>query len=352
MGFRDAFRLTQAAANLSPVLAGHSPAHRVGIRSPWSTTQLQTVVLADILGTDAIPPTRAEAMSVPAIAKARHLICSPLARMPLVAYQGAARVADQPAWLYRTNGQTAPQIRMLWTLDDLLFGGWSLWAVERDEDGDIADAARVPPELWTFGADGQVEVAGGGVDADSVVLFSGPFEGLLEAAPTTIRAGRRMEAAWQGRVESPIPAIELHQTTDDELDEDEVADLIEAWATARRDPHGAIAYTPYNIEAKAHGVASHELFVEGRNAIRLDVANLTGLPGELLDGSTATASLTYSTQEGTRNEFVDYSLGMWMMPVEARLSMDDCCPEGTRIAFDLSTFVQLPQTGLGPASED
>lgn len=350
MGIRDAFRLTQAAAALSPVLG--RPASRVGIRSPWSTTQLSTVVLGDILGTESLPVTRAEAMSVPAVAKARHLICSVLARRPLVAYRGDERLAQQPAWLYRTNTQTHPNIRMLWTLDDLLFGGWSLWAVERGTAGQITDAIRVPTELWSFGADGQVEVEARPVEADSVILFSGPFEGLLEAAPRTIRGAAAIERAWIGRAESPIPAIDLHQTSDDQMEPDEVDDLIEAWATARRDPHGAIAYTPHDVEARALGQADPQMFVEARNAVRIDVANFTGLPAQLLDGSMSTASLTYSTQEGRRSEFIDYSLTMWLDVVEARLSMDDVTPRGTRIAFDLTDLVQLPQSGESPARED
>lgn len=308
--------------------------------------------MADIFGLDTLPVMRAEAMAVPAVAKARHLICSPLARRPLVAYRGDEQLAQQPAWLYRTNTQTHPNIRMLWTLDDLLFGGWSLWAVERGTSRQITDAIRVPPELWSFGGDGQVEVEGGSVEADSVILFSGPFEGLLEAAPATIRAARALERSWHGRAESPIPAIDLHQTDDTELEQEEIDELIEAWATARRDPHGAIAYTPHNIEAKEMGQIDPQMYIEARNAVRLDIANFTGLPASMLDGSLATSSLQYSTETGKRNEFIDYSVVMWQDVVEARLSMDDVTPRGTRIAFDLTDLVTLPQSGTGPARED
>lgn len=327
-------------------------ATRTGIRSPWSTTQLQTVALTDVLGTAQLPVTRSEAMSVPSIAKGRHLICLPLSRHPLRVYTDDTLAADQPEWLYRTDSQVPPQVRMLWTLDDLIFSGWSLWAVTRDDDDQITDAVRVPPELWTFTESGIVTVGGEPVDDRSVVLFSGPFEGILEAAPDTVRGGRQLEQAWIARVRSPIPAVELHQVTDDVLTDDEVQELIEAWATARTDPLGAIAYTPQSIEARVHGTADPALLVEGRNAIRLDVANILGLPGELLDGSTAGASLTYSTQEGTRNEFIDYSLAMWTTVIEARLSMDDVTPPGSRIAFDLANLASIPQPTTGPATKD
>lgn len=346
------FRLNRSAANVLPMVQTTLSGH-VGIKSPWTTTQLSRVVLADIFGLENMPVSRAEAMTIPAIVKARHLICSPLARQPLRVFEGDALTAEQPRWLTRTDGQQPPQMRMLWTLDDILFTGFSLWAVKRTGgDGAIEDAARVPRETWTFDAEGFIEVDGQAVYDNQVILIPGPFEGLLATAETTIRAGRRLETAWTAKIESPIPAIDLHQTGEDELDEDEIEELIEAWATARSDPHGSIAYTPYNVEARALGTADPQLMIEGRNAYRLDVANFTGLPGSLLDGSTATASLTYSTTEGKRNEFADYSLSMWQMPIEARLSMDDVVPEGQRIAWDLENLTTTTQPSTGPSTED
>lgn len=351
MSILDLFRGTKSLPNISPMFTGTTGV-QTGIRSPWSTTQLSQVVLADIYGSTDLPVTRSEAMSVPAIAKARHLICSPLARQPLRMFNGAELDESQPSWLYRTGTQMPPQMRMMWTLDDCLFTGWSLWAASRTMGGSITDAARVPPHQWAFDAEGYVLVDGKGVDDEEVILIPGPFEGLLEAARTTIRGGRRIEAAWVGRVESPIPAIDLHQTTDDELTRDEIDEMLDAWADARSDPRGAVSYSPYNIQVNALGTSDAALFIEGRNAIRLDVANFTGLPGALLDGSTATASLTYSTQEGRRNEFVDYSLAMWMTPIEARLSMDDVCPPTRRIAWDLENLTTTAQPTTGPATED
>lgn len=360
MGILSAFRLIRAAGELSPTLAGApGTGSRVGIRSPWSSTQLSTVVLGDIFGIDAMPVTRAEAMSVPAVVKARHLICTTLARHPLRVFEGSTMLDEQPAWLDSTGTQTHPNTRMLWTLDDLVFAGWSLWAVERagsDKADPITDAVRVPPEWWQFNGAGEIEVGSEPAEDGSVILFSGPFEGLLEAAATTIRGARDIERAWVGRVRSPIPAIDLHQTTDEQLEDDEIEALIDAWASARRDPEGAIAYTPHNIQANALGTegssGSSALFVEGRNAVRLDVANFTGLPAALLDGSMATASLTYSTTEGKRNEFADYSVGMWSDPIESRLSMDDVLPTGQRMAFDLSAYLTPTQPTTSPARED
>lgn len=160
-----------------------------------------------------------------------------------------------------------------------------------------------------------------------------------------------MARAWSSRVDSPVPLIELHLTDSNaQLSDAEQDALIETWETSRR--RGGTALTPAEIETKVHGTTPTDLFVEGRNASRLDFANYLALPGALLDGSTATASLTYSTKETSRNELVDLSLAYWATPIEARLSMDDVTPAGSRIGFDLEYLSAPTQPVQGPAHED
>lgn len=345
MGLRQMSNLASNVLSLTP------NGRATTLRSPWSVGQLTTVTLTDIFGSANLPVTRAEAMSVPAVAKARHLVCG-LARQPLATWRASQRVPD-PTFLYRTNTQTPPTTRMTWTLDDLFFGGWALWAVERATTGAITDAIRVPPERWGFSGDGDVLVDSEPVeDASSVILFSGPYEGLLEAGAGTVRAARNLERAWAKRVSTPVPLTELHQVNEDPLEPDEIHDLTDKWAQML-DEGGGVGFTPYNIEAKyPANVGSSDLFIEGRNAVALDVGRLCSVAASLLEASLSTASLTYTTAQGTRDRFVDETAGFWLTPVEARLSMDDVVPRGQSIKFDLSDLLTLPPTGTGPVRED
>ena len=350
MGIVSAFRFATEVTRRGGHTSAPTPSTS-GLVSPWSPSTLTKVAWADVYGLEAEVVTRAEAMTVPSVVKGRSLIVGPLSRHPLATYRGGEKVTN-PAWLYRTNTDVSPQTRMVWTLDDLIFGGASLWAVERGASGQIIDAVRVPPEWWEITQDLSILVNGRPVSREEVILFTGHQDGLLEIAKGTIRAAVAMEKAWASRVTTPAPLVELHNTDATmPLGEDEVQDLVSTWETARQSG-GSTAYTPSMIEAKIHGQTDANLFVEGRNALRLDVANYFALPGELLDGSTATASLTYSTQEGTRNEFVDYSLAFWAGPIEARLSQDDVTPRGTRIAFDLSALLTPTQPTTAPPTED
>ena len=59
---------------------------------PWTTSDLESVVWADVLGVsnpDTLPTTRAVAMAVPAVARARHLTAGTIAKLPLEAFRGA-----------------------------------------------------------------------------------------------------------------------------------------------------------------------------------------------------------------------------------------------------------------------
>lgn len=345
-------RLASAVEPLAPNRGGQSlsPFERASVASPWGEKgTLTRTMVADIFGPEAAPLTRQEAMRVPALAKGRALICGTLSRQPLALFDGETKL-DPAEWMYRTGSLVAPQTRMLWTLDDLIFEGRSLWAVDRDATGQIVDAARVPTDWWQITDDLRVLVNDKEVKADEVIVFEGPQDGLLTIARDDIQAARDMTRAWANRVASPVPLVELHQLDDRDISDDEADELLGTWEKSRK--RGGTALTPKHLEVKTHGETVADLFIAGRNAARLDFANFLNLPGSQLDGSTATASLTYVNKGSDRSELVDISLQYWAGPIAARLSQDDVVPPGQRVDFDL-TWLAAPSTPTsGPAAED
>lgn len=326
------------------------------LRSPWSITELRRVVMSDLAGVQNLNPGRSEAMRVPAIVRGRALIAGLLSRHPLGVWETATagKRIDMAPWLTATSTAQSPRQRNLWTFDDLIFSGLSLWFVVRDSHDAILDGIRVDPALWTVDPETR-EVTIQGIDnlsAEQVLLFEGPQEGLVTIARDTIAAAIALEAAWSKRVTQPIPMLELHSTDSTmDLDNAEAKALVDQWEKARREG-GGTAYTPSSIETKIHGTAVTDLFVAGRNAIRLDIANFLSLPSALLEGSMSTASLTYSTKEGSRNDLVDLSLGYWSDAFEARLSQDDVVASGFNVAIDLSQLATATQPTRSPNQED
>lgn len=334
-----------------------------GVMFPWSVTSstLQALVYKDVYGTtDNEIVTRDSAMRVAPVKRGRAVIIGRLGDLPLELgeFVEGVFVADevQPAHLTQVDGvESTPWRRFAWSLDDVLFTGWSLWAVDRDDAGAITASDRIARHLWRFDADSPtgVQIQIGLVwvnvtDDKSVLLFAGPDDGLLVNAHDSIVGWRHMERAWVGRVRNPIPLMVLREKEAGTVRQTEAQGYVDALAAGRLSPNGAIAFIPATLDLDVHGEVQADLFNEGRNAARIDIANHMNLPVSYLDGSTATSSLTYTTQEGSRAQIID-DLEYWLAPFEARLSQADVTGDPKKfVRVNRSNLTAVPNDEHGP----
>lgn len=329
---RDALALPAEAAR-STSRAG------VDYESAWASPNH----LLPVIGPE-IPDriSRAGAMRVPAVARARRLIVGAIARCALEARVNGERASEQPRWMIRSDAIQSPWYRMTWTADDLMFYGWSLWGTERDYDGRVIRADRIDPALWDMDAQG-VYVDGKMLDPAEYILIPGPDEGLLSTGADAIRHAKALNRLSQRAAETPSAQIELHQTGGAPLSSEQIKELLSSWASARRGNNGGVAFTNQTIETKEHGKADGQFLIEGRNAAALDIARATGIPAVMIDAAPAgaTGTLTYSNAEGRNQELVDYALAPFMAAIAARLSQDDVVPRGWTVAFDLTDLTSL-----------
>lgn len=326
--------------------AVHAPAGTLpsfGIRPLASSTpnSLATVFLPDILGDETWSiPSRHQAVSIPSVSAARNLIVGQISRLPLKAKSGGIQTANQPTWLYRTNGALSPQMRLALTLDDLIFYGWSLWLCTRGADGFITDASRCPIEYWRFNDKSQVVVGSGDTPLEdgAGILIPGPIPGgFLQTGSRTIRQAIDMENTRAQRLRNPSPITELHITDDAQLDEDEIEEVRDNWADARRSANGAVAVTPSGVQVIDHDGSNVELFTETANALSVAVAQHLGIPAGTIDAAVngGGTSFNYSSTEQDRSWWNDTGLSFWAEPLTSRFSMDDCVPRGTSVEFDI-----------------
>ena len=354
MGILSALGLTQKA--LQPT--------DLSLVTPWqpaSARPLSQITIGEIWGEDIarnLPLDRSAAITVPAVSRARNLLVGAIMQYPLVALDASGPLADQPTWLYKTNGPVSPQERTAWTVDDLIFHGVSLWLRENGSMGQILDAHWHPKADWRVSATGEIEARSSGTDTwveldeSDYILFNAPYDGLLNIAARTIRGALSTEEAWTGRMRNPIPLIELRVTDDSRLEADEIEEHVKTWADARTGVNGAVSWTPPGMEVIDHGSVQADLYTEGRNAIRTDIGNFTNIPTSMMDGSLAEASLTYQTTEGVRNRFQVESVPFWTMPIEAALSQDSVVPRGTRVRFDRAQDYSPIPTPTGIVTKD
>ena len=357
-------------SGLAPQLANVTPLRprpsQRGVISPWQSGQLAAVVAADIWGLKDRPLTKDELLRIPAVNKGRAILHAIISR-PLRAYGQDGQPLDstaQPTWLYRTNSasRVAPQTRTKLILDDFIFHDSSLLEcklgapiADSPDRKNILDAWHVDYDSWSVTEAGLVEIDRGNgpqpVDQNTLIWIPGPGVGLLAAAGDVARGSARMRSAWVERVENPFPMMELHENEDTQMTDEEVGEWLQATVDARNAANGAF-FTPYNIQAISHAGDTVDLFEDGRNAERIDWANFFNLPAALLDGSLSAASLTYSTQEGRRNELFDYTIPYWKDQLTARLSMDDITPAGTSIDMDFTDLLSALAPVAGPTEQD
>lgn len=341
-----------ASAELTAAYAGTMPVI-VGPASPFQPdNHLESVVWADLLGTELKSVTRTGAMTIPAVARHRHLICGVAAKSPLVCLDRTDTRVETPYWAVRTDGELHPFHRMLWTVDDLIFSGWSVWLAGRGADKSLLTATRIAPTRWETDAVGRVLVDGELVDAERLILIPGPHEGILNfGAPTLRRTLDNLDAAANA-ARNPSAYLELHYTGDEQMTDTEVDKLIARWAKARRGENGGVAYTSKGLEVNEHGTHEAHLLIEGRNADAVDCARLVSNPAAMADATSSGASLTYETTEGRNDQFLDYGAALYMDAVAARLSMDDIVPRGQHMAFNLAATTAKVSPPTGPSLED
>lgn len=329
----------------------------LALASPWTDrpTHLEPVVLADLWPEGYAPHTisRDAAIRIPAVARSRGLIATTIARLPIVARTADGDDAEVPAWLTRTDGALPPYHRMLWTVDDLFFHGWSLWAVERDRAGAIVEAARVDYGSWSVDADGTVRVEDVPARDTDVILIPGINEGILTIGADTLAQAARLARAADRAAETPAAQVELHQTSDAPMTNEDIDAIIDRWARARRGENGGVAYTTAALEVREHGSAAEHLLLEGRNASAVDIARHAGIPATMIDATLSGSSLSYQNTAARLSELVTFGLSPLMAAIASRLSQDDVTAPGVTIEFDATgTIEQLAPTAGDDRSRD
>lgn len=358
----DGLRAALASPTSPAALPGAPGGTQLGISSPWSSVQLSSIVWADLLGADRekLPVTRAEAMAVPAIARARHIVCGTSARDELRAYRGTGEEAvhlqgaDEPAWIASTAGDVPAFHRMLWTFDDLFFHGWSLWSRVNSAPDAFGRTRplrmdRVAIDRWGFDGDGHILIDSLPVQAGSVVAIPGPHEGLLNFAGGTVRHAADLQRAASKAAKHPAAYLALRYTGAGNLDRAVVDQTVADWAAAREGLNGGVAFLPPNVEAQELGTFDKHLLIEGRNAAAVDAARAGSLPADVVDADPG-FSMTYTNSQDNDRRLIDHGVGFYMAALSARLSMDDVTPHGQRVVFGLEEWLNRTVPGQDPVA--
>jgi len=290
---------------------------------------------------------RQQAMAVPTIARARNIICSTVASLPLEQRVKSSGVRVEPNRVINQPDSRVPGSSIYaFIAEDLLFHGVAYGQVmSMYADGRIQEWTRVAPDRVTYDTNAnQTEIIGYRVDGiatpsmgvASLVVFNGLDEGFLSRAGRTIRAAVALENASEAFAKEPVPMMVL-KSNGTNLTSERIGKLLEAWRVARSTR--STAFLNADVELQAMGIDPNKLQLnEARMYVSLELCRAAGLPAYF--ASSETTSMTYSNAISERRSLVDFSLRPILTAIEQRLSMPDFVGQGNEVRYALDDFLR------------
>ena len=254
---------------------------------------------------------RNRAMSVATISRARDLMASVIACMPLKMYNEMwngdemEQIDIAPrTWLRQPDPGVTYNFLMAWTFDDLFFFGRAFWYITaRTQDGYPTSFTRLPAgsvnttdqagPVW-YGPSKEIYFQGQMLDPKDVVQFLSPVQGITYMSEQTVATALKLEAARYRNAESSIPAGVLKQTGGEPLSATELADLASAFNAARATNQTA-ALNEFLSYTETTATPDKMLLIDAANYQALECARLTNVPPYLVGVSTG--SYSYQSSE-------------------------------------------------------
>jgi HK97 family phage portal protein len=294
--------------------------------------------------------TRQEAMEVPAVARARSIICGTAASLPLHAFNKTTNAEIYGRTILEQPDPALPTaVTMSWTFDDLLFHDVAYWQVlaVSPEDGRPVHARRIDPQRVTYHTQGYTGVLVDGFHVDgqqvpmsgvgSLIVFYGlGTGGILTRAGRTIKTALDLEKAVSRMAEEPAPAMYIKNSGVD-LPAAQVSSLLANWKAARA--QRSTAYLSGNLEVESFGFDATQMELSAnRMNTATEIARLMNIPAWYLNAEST--SSTYSNTLQERRSLIDLSLMPFLIAVEQRLSMDDITPMTQKVRFEVEEYLR------------
>jgi HK97 family phage portal protein len=324
MGIRDIFGQAKPVAELTvDAASAPAPFNNMGAYNQFLVTQSVA--------------SRATAMAVPTIARARNIICSTLAGLPLEIYSkmDGSHIAT-PDVINRPDPRVPGSAIYAWIAEDLLFHGVAYGQVleQYGDTGRVRSWTRVDPErVFRQLNSNQTEIIGYQVDGanvpnqgvGSLVVFYGMDEGILNRAGRTIRAAHALEQAAETFAKEPVP-LQVLKSNGTNLPAERISKLLESWRNA-------------DVELQALGIDPAKLQLnEARQYVALELARACNLPAYFV--SAEMTSMTYSNSVSERRSLIDFSMKPILTAIEQRLSMPDFVSSREEVRFSLDEFLR------------
>ena len=294
------------------------------------------------------------ALTVPTISRARDLIASMIGSLDLRQYtlQWTGEYYEELAipgesWFTRPDPTVTRNWLMANTFSDLFFYGRSFWWVSsRYSNGFPASFQWLPagsvetpdqtgPQF--FGMSKQIDFLGNQLDANNVVQFLSPIQGLLYTGHRSVDIALRLDMAARRFAANEIAAGYLQQRDGEPMSGEELADLAAAWSKARA--ANAIGALNQYVEFKEFDADPSKLqLMEGREHAALELARVANIPPYLV--GIPTGGMTYQNAQQARTDLYLFGAKPYICCIEETLSLDTVTPRGRHVKFDIESYLE------------
>ena len=289
--------------------------------------------------------SRAEAMAVPTVARARNLIAGTIATLPIHLYRkSTGEELGSPRWLEQPDYRQPRSVTLSATVDALFHFGVAYWEVTEiyeGIDGRPSAFAFVNNDRVSFNLNqNNTEVQNYLVDGvarpnfgvGSLVTFQGINEGILNNGGRTIRAALDLEKAAAIAAATPIPSGYISNSGAD-LPADQITGLLSQWKLARQ--QRSTAFLSASLQYHATSFSPKDMmYSEAAQHLSTQLARLCNIPAYMVS-SEMNNSMTYSNVMDERRQFVDMTLKPLYAAVEDRLSMNDITNSQNYVRFSV-----------------
>lgn len=303
---------------------------------------------------DFAPPidvwSREAAMSIPTIKRARDLICTAVAALPLTMWsidfskpEPVETKVPPAGWMIRPDVNHTRQYLLAWTVDDLFFHGRAYWhVVSRFATSFPATFEWVPfTEISIDSISGRVTWNAKPLDPADIIEFCSPNDGLLYCGYRAIQTALNLDLAAERFSTNEIPAGWLEQTENSEpLDASELAGIASTFQLARSQRTVA-ALNPFLRWKESAMDPSKLQLVEARQYQSLELARLANVPAYMVSAPQSTG-MTYTNSVQAKSDLLDFGALPHLQTIEQTLSGDNVLPRNSFTRFDLEVWLRNP----------
>lgn len=295
---------------------------------------------------------RDQALSIPAVRKALHVLVGTISTFGLQLWRGSS-VIPGPPWLDQPEvSPTTLPTTLAHTVQDLIWHDKAYWRIADTYVDTTRPVSTWFPARFAYTSADRVTPIHNPDDVDApparylvdgqlyrgrlVVFDAHGLGGLRLFGDTMLSLADQLIGAALRYADSPMPSVYLHNTGAD-LDDLEIEALLMGWEAARA--RRATAYLNSVLKAETLGWSAKDLqLVEAREHAATEIARLFGLPAFALDAPESD-SMTYSNVTDKRRDVAE-ALRPWLSVVEAALSTPEITPRGQTVRFSVDAYTR------------